>query len=303
MKMPKISVLMPVYNAQKYIKAAVESILNQTFIDFEFVIINDGSTDGTLDILEQYAEKDKRIRLVSRENKGLVITLNEGLGLAKASLIARMDADDIAFTNRLAMQLAYMESHPELVCLGARARVIDAKGRFLILTDTKIGYTEVEKSALQGRSPIIHPSAIIRTEAIKKVGGYLEKNYPAEDLALWLALSEVGKIDNLTDVLLEYRIHDDSISTQAHDFQLEKTREICEKACKKRGIQVEYLATVGRANKSRSSRFDITLKHGWWAYSNKQWKTAKSYGLTVIYINPFKKGGWRLLFCAFFRRK
>jgi len=299
----KISVIMPVYNAEKFIKAAVESILHQTFTDFEFIIINDGSTDGTSAILEKYAQQDDRIRLVSRDNKGLVATLNEGIDLAKAPFIARMDADDIALPNRFDMQLTYMNAHPEVVCLGARSRVIDAKGRFLILTDTKTGHKKLEQAALQGRSPITHPTAMMRTVAVKQVGGYLLDNYPAEDLALWLNLSEIGVIDNLSNVLLEYRIHDNSISTRAHSVQLNKAREICELACIKRSVQLEYLATTGRASKSKGSRFEMNLKYGWWAHSSKQWQTATSYALKVISIQPFKEGGWRLLFCSFFRRK
>jgi len=298
-----ISVLMPVYNAEQYIKLAVESILNQTFTNFEFIIINDGSTDGTLGILEKYVLQDKRIRLVSRKNKGLVITLNEGIELAKAPLIARTDADDIALPHRFAVQLAYMNSHPDVVCLGARSRVIDEKGRFLILTDTQIGHKKLEKLALQGRSPITHPTAMVRTASVKQVGGYLLDNYPAEDLALWLNLCEIGVIDNLTDVLLEYRIHDNSISTKVHDEQLGKARSICELACKKRGVQFEYLAVAGRADATINSRFDINLKYGWWAYSSKQWRTSSFYAIKVIRIKPFKVGGWRLLFCTFFRRK
>jgi len=297
-----ISVLMPVYNAEKYIEAAVDSILKQTFTDFEFIIINDGSTDGTLDILQRYARQDSRIRLISRENKGLVATLNEGLALAKAPLIARMDADDIALENRLYMQKSYMDDHGEVVCIGSRARIIDDRGRFLILTNTKIGHKEVEKSALQGCTPIMHPTAMMLTKAVNQVGGYQQSNYPAEDLALWIQLSELGRIDNIADVLLEYRIHDNSITTTAHNLQLQKLREISEKACKKRGLNLEFLAKASRPNGSRISRFDLKLKHGWWAFSNKQWKTSAIYAAKVIFLMPFCDGGWRLLFCSFFRR-
>jgi len=303
MTAPQISVLMPVYNAKKYIKAAVDSILNQTFTDFEFIIINDGSTDGTLAILEKYAKKDTRIRLISRENKGLVATLNEGIALAKAPLIARMDADDIALPERFSVQKDYLDKHLSVVCLGSRARVIDAKGRFLITTRTKRGHAELEKAALQGRTPITHPTAMMRVEAIKKAGGYKQKNYPAEDLALWLELAELGRIDNVSDVLLEYRIHDDSISTQIHSHQLKKIREICDEACKKRGVNIEFLATEGRVGNSIKSNFDIALKYGWWAHANKKWNIAAIYALKVIFLMPFCDEGWRLLFCSFFRRK
>jgi glycosyltransferase involved in cell wall biosynthesis len=297
-----ISVLMPVYNAERYIAVAVESILNQSFTDFEFIIINDGSTDRSLDILQQYAQKDKRIRLISRENKGLVKTLNEGLALAKAPLIARMDADDIAVTERFALQKDFMGNNPDYVCVGGRVRVIDEKDRFLIIADTKLDHEEIELSALQGITPICHPTAMLRKEKIDLIGGYQECDYPAEDLGLFLNLSEIGKLGNLKDVVLEYRIHNHSISTSTNELQLQKSREICERHWKKRGREYSFLALEGRPGATRGSKFDITLKHGWWAFNNKQWKTAAIYGTKSIAINPFNQGGWRLLICALIKR-
>ncbi len=293
---------MPVYNAEKYIQAAVESILNQTFTNFEFIIINDGSTDNSLKILEDYAHQDERIRLISRENKGLVATLNEGIAIAQAPLIARMDADDISLLERLKIQKEYMDSHPDVVCLGSQVKVIDGKGRFLIHNDIKQGHDEIVLSALQGVSPIIHPTAMIRLEALKKINGYSIDNYPAEDLALWIDLSEIGQLVNLEMPLLEYRIHDNSISTSSHELQLAKTAEICKRACAKRNIKFEMKTNVGRSGESRLSKFEIILRHGWWAHSSHEWQTAAIYALKAIHLYPFQDGGWRLLFCSFFRR-
>lgn len=301
-KKPEISVLMPVYNAEKYLAKAVESILQQTFSNFEFVIFNDGSTDKSLKILQHYAAQDSRIRLISRENKGLVATLNEGISIINTPLIARMDSDDIALPDRFAIQKNYMDNHLDVVCVGGGCRVIDGKGRYLVNADIKTGYEIVEKLALQGISPICHPSAMIRTEALKQVGGYLPKDYPAEDLALWLRLSEIGKIDNVPEVVLEYRIHDQSISTSNHKLQMNKLKVICEEACAKRGISLPYLATEGRAVGSRHSRFEIILKPGWWAFNSREWKTAFIYGLKSTAVLPFRLDGWRLIVCALIKR-
>src|ERR1700726_1508117 len=120
---PTISVLMPVYNAERYVAEAVESILSQTFADFEFIIIDDGSKDRSLAILEEYAARDPRIRLVSRPNTGIVKALNQGLALASGELVARMDADDIAMPERLAKQRDYLADHPECVMVGSRVLV------------------------------------------------------------------------------------------------------------------------------------------------------------------------------------
>lgn len=297
-----ISVLMPVYNAERYVGKAVESILKQTFTDFEFILINDGSTDGSLQILQQYALQDSRIRLISRENRGLVKTLNEGLDLADAPLIARMDADDIAVSERFALQKDFMDNNPDCVCVGGRVKVIDEKGRFLIIADTKLDHEEIELSALQGVTPICHPTAMLRKDKLNMVGGYQECDYPAEDLGLFLNLSELGKLGNLKDIVLEYRIHNQSISTSKNALQIQKMREICERHWKKQGKIYAFLAQEGRPGVSRSSQFDITLKHGWWAFSGKQWKTAVIYGAKSIAINPFKLDGWRLFICGLIKR-
>lgn len=289
---------MPVYNAERYVGKAVESILSQSCTDFEFIIINDGSKDSTLDILTKYANQDARIQLVSRENRGLVKTLNEGVALAKAPLIARMDADDIALPDRFLLQKQFMLGNPEVLCVGGRVKVIDGKGRFLINTDPKIGHDAIERSALQGVSPITHPSVMLRKAALEKVGGYHESDYPAEDLALWLNLSAIGKIANIPEVILEYRIHDNSISTGEHDKQMQKTREICEAACRSRGVALDFQALEGRPTKSRLSKFNTYLRHGWWAFSSKQWDTAFIYALKALRWSPFNSDGWRLLFCS-----
>src|SRR5262249_31043112 len=122
---------MPVYNARPYLAAAVESILAQTFHDFELLMLDDGSTDGSRAILERYAARDARLRLWSRRNTGYVIALNELLSRARGELLARMDADDVALPQRFAQQVAYLRSHPDVVCAGTAVHLIDAAGRFL----------------------------------------------------------------------------------------------------------------------------------------------------------------------------
>src|SRR5690606_5635129 len=118
-----VTVLMPAFNPGKYLPEAIESILSQTYSDFEFLIINDGSTDDTLEVIKSY--KDSRIRLISRENKGLINTLNEGIDAASGQLIARMDADDICLSTRLEKQVKFFDEHPDHVLVGAEANVVD----------------------------------------------------------------------------------------------------------------------------------------------------------------------------------
>ncbi|HAS7841575.1 TPA: glycosyltransferase family 2 protein, partial [Vibrio cholerae] len=123
MSSPKISVVMSVYNGEKYLGEAIDSILKQTFSDFEFIIINDGSTDKTLEIIKSYMKKDDRIVLVSRENKGLIVSLNEGLDLAKGQYIARMDADDISIKSRFEKQIEFLDSNPDIGVCGTWVEV------------------------------------------------------------------------------------------------------------------------------------------------------------------------------------
>jgi glycosyltransferase involved in cell wall biosynthesis len=300
--MAQISVVMPVHNGGVYLEKSIASILGQSFQDFEFIIINDGSTDASLAVMQRFAAADQRIRLVSRENRGLVSTLNEGIALATSPLIARMDADDIALPERFQLQKDFLDQHPDVVAVGGRVKVIDGKGRFLINTNPKTGHENLELSALQGVSPIIHPSAMIRKASIDHVGGYHESDYPAEDLALWLNLSLVGKIENIPDLVLEYRIHDNSISTSKHRIQMDKTREICAAACDQRNVKADFLATEGRPEESRASQYSTHLKHGWWAYGSKEWRTSAIYALKAIGALPYKLDGWNLLYCALFKK-
>jgi len=299
---PSVSVLMPVYNAEKYIQAAVESILKQTFTDFEFIIINDGSTDGTLDILDAYAQQDKRIRLISRENKGLVATLNEGLALAKTLLIARMDADDIALPNRFRDQVDYLRHNVDVVCVGGCAIVIDEMGRELTLLDVPADDDEIQQLLLQGHASFFHPAVMYRKNVVQKIGGYRKDFYPAEDLDLWLRLGEVGKFSNLKDAVIKYRFLSSSISGRMAQQQKTSAKKATEAAWVRRGITgVFEVSGDWRANDSIGAQYFFILKFGWWAFNYKNKKAALSYSFKAIRLLPFNKEGWRLFYCVIFK--
>jgi len=300
----KISVLMPVYNANKYIKAAVDSILKQTFTDFEFIIINDGSTDGTLEILENYAKKDKRIRLISRENKGLVTTLNEGVALAKFPLIARMDADDIALPNRFREQIDFLKEHNEVVALGGSFIIIDDKSRELHLLMPPLDNESIQINGLKGHCPINHPTAMIRTDSIRNVGGYRDEFYPSEDLDLWLRLGEIGKLVNLENAVIKYRFLSNSISGRMSTQQNNAARAAVEAAWKRRGIVNGIFESTGewRAGESKISQHVFLIKFGWWAFNYRNKSASIVYGLKAIQLLPLNKEGWRLLYCGLFKR-
>ncbi|EMG38428.1 glycosyl transferase [Desulfocurvibacter africanus PCS] len=215
-----ITVLLPAYNAQAYVAESVTSILAQTHADFELLIIDDGSTDDTGKILQQLARQDNRIRLVQRENRGLIATLNEGLHLAAAPLVARMDADDRALPNRLTIQKRYMDEYPKLAVCGSAVRVLETG---------QVWYAP-QGEALAPRSlfanPMFHPTVMARRDILLSVGGYRTDMPCAEDYELWTRLLEGGhRLDNLTDVLLEYRAHPQNFRP-AYKARMRQTSEL-----------------------------------------------------------------------------
>lgn len=216
---PAISVILPVYNGECYVQEAVESILAQTFTDFELIIINDGSTDGSGAILRALAVRDPRIVLVERPNGGLVSALNEGIQRARAPIIARMDADDVAMPERFALQLARMSAEPGLGVLGSFIRIVDKTGRFIRQCDYPVNPEETVRFLEHG-SPVAHPTVMMRKEAVIKVGGYRRAFLQAQDYDLWLRISEAGyAIANIPQPLLNYRMHSGNVSTVHREAQ------------------------------------------------------------------------------------
>ncbi len=207
-----VSVVMPVFNGERFLREAVESILAQTFADFEFVIINDGSTDGTASILDSYARSEPRVRLYHQENRGLVESLNRGCGLARGKYFAIMHADDIAVRDRLQWQTEFMERHAEIGVVGGAAEIIDSAGRALYCLHPPVENEEI-KSALLDYNPLTHPAVLTRKEAFLSVGGY-RRFFPAEDYDLWLRIAERWRLANLEAVVVKYRIHSEQASCQ-----------------------------------------------------------------------------------------
>jgi len=206
---PKITVLMAVYNGEKYLKKAIDSILNQTFKNFEFLIINDGSTDNTVKILQNY--KDPRIKIVTnKKNLGLVKSLNKGLDIARGEYIARMDADDISLPNRLRTQLDFMKKNKKYVVVGSSVEVIDEKGN-IITTWRREGDPLLLKWKLIVSPSIMHSTAFFKKNIIIKEGKYNIEFKDAEDFELWSRLSDKYLLSNIEKPLVQYRIHDSSV--------------------------------------------------------------------------------------------
>ena len=216
---PAISVVLPVYNAEAYVREAVESILAQSFTDFELILINDGSTDGSGAILRDLAAHDTRIVLVERPNNGFISALNEGIERARADLIARMDADDVAMPERFALQYARMIEEPELAVLGGSMRLMDKAGNIIGLTEYPLTPKETARSVEDG-CPVSNATVIMRRDAVLKTGGYRRAFLYCEDYDLWLRMSELGyAIANLPQPLLNCRKHDTNVSAVHWEVQ------------------------------------------------------------------------------------
>ncbi len=204
MTVPLVSVVMPVFNGARWLPAAIKSIQEQTLADFEFVIVDDGSTDETGDILLRNAEDDRRICVQRQEHFGITAALNRGCDLAHSRFIARMDADDVAHPERLRKQLAYLADHPEIGAIGTWARVIDEGER-----ETGELMPATEPAALRAyllkQNPFVHSSMMISADLLRRVGAYRRALEGAEDYDLWLRISEHAKLANLPEFLMSYR--------------------------------------------------------------------------------------------------
>ena len=221
---PKVTVLMPVYNGETYLAEAIESILNQTFADFEFLIIDDGSTDNTWDILNNF--NDSRIRLVkNNQNMGITKTLNKGLQLARSNYVARMDADDICIQERLQRQKAFLDENLNFAMVGSWIEVIDEIGRKIKRINFPI-VSYLLRWRLLYTNTFAHSAVMFRKDAALGVGGYSEKLRYAQDYDLWSRISIHWDVANIPAVLVQWRFWKESISAVQAKKQKETTRKL-----------------------------------------------------------------------------
>lgn len=234
---PTISVILPFYNAIEWLRVSVESILAQSFRDFELLAIDDKSTDGSPEMLRKYFSRDPRLRIITNPEKGFLNALNHGISLARGRYIARMDADDIAWPARLQKQFDYMEAHPECVVLGSRAICIDAQGRKLFPTVVSSGHDQIVDELLYNKpGKICHPASLMRTDTVRAVSGY-QQEYHFEDVDLFLRMAEFGKLANLDEPLLSYRLLASSISRTRDTAKIQKIYQaVAERAALRLGL-------------------------------------------------------------------
>jgi glycosyltransferase involved in cell wall biosynthesis len=294
---PSISVLMPIHNGQLTLTEAVQSILAQTCRDFELIAVDDGSTDGSLEILKGFAAKDSRVRIFSRPNTGIAGALNDAIRHARGKFFARMDADDISLPQRFEEQVAYLRQHTDCVLLGSRVLLVEPFGSPLYASDHVTDHDGIAGQLIRGVGwAVVHPAAMMRAEAVRSAGGYRADRVPIEDLDLFLRLIEIGRAANLPQVLLHYRQHLESANHKRFHEQETKKRACIAEAYARRGQSLPEGWTPSPRHQL-STHAEIS-QWAWTALKHNQLQAARKHALSVLKINPWSLSSWRLIYCT-----
>ena len=297
---PAASVVIPVYNTAKYLEKAVNSVLRQTFTDFELLLLDDGSTDESSAILDRYPVTDSRCRVYHWPNRGIIATRNEGNRLAKADILILMDSDDICMPDRFAKQMAYLLENPDCVAVGSRMLLIDATDMPITLMGNSFSHDEIDSTNISGFDTAFYqPTVAVRKSAMGQVGGYRVEYPSAEDFDLFLRLAEIGKLANLPDVLLKYRQHLSSIGYRKGSQQADSARRAIEDACRRRGLDCPVLeARRQPAPDQRNDPVEAHIKWAWWALKAGYLPTARKYAWRAMMKRPFSIEAWKLWACV-----
>ena len=281
-----ISVLMPVYNTkEEYLRASIESILNQTFTDFEFIIVNDGSTNNAEEVILSY--KDNRIKYVKQENQGIVGALNNAWSKASGKYIARMDSDDIAYPERFAKQVNFLEENPEYSLVGSWAKIIPSKNIIKLPQDIKI-------MDLLADCMFIHPSIMFNKADFEKFNLQYETGFEyAEDYCLYANAVKYLKITNLQEVLLDYRVYPENSSSKNRNVRIRSSFKvqdlILENLSNDKNLQEKILdlAYLKKRKKNKFTESIFSIKN---LYKNwTKYKLVTVFGIEIL----FKAGEYK----------
>lgn len=295
---PLVSVVMPVYNEQEYLSEAIASILDQTFRDFEFIVVDDGSTDDTPKILHDWQRRDSRIIVIHQENSGITNALNAGLKLARGKYIARMDGNDVSYPNRFEIQLEYLAQRGGHVAVGGAIDHIDEDGDWFNRRFQSDNHREIE-GALYGASltsgaSLPHAGALIRTWAIREVGGYDEQYGAAQDRDLWLRLSQIGHLGNVPQVVIAVRILIEAgISSTKAQFQRDCSIRAIHSAYHRIGKEVPEQLHLHPVASQEAYRRRIKLAMT--ALSNRRFDVAQKHILRALTSHPGNYHCWSAL--------
>jgi len=292
---PTISVVLPVFNAARYLRRAVATLLAQTWSDFEIVAIDDGSTDESGAILESLAAREPRLVVRRRPNTGIVGALNDGLALARGEFIARMDADDEAAPTRFAAQVARLRADPDLVALGSAIVFMDAAGHPVKSFPRPLEHDAIERALLAGDGgAMIHPAVTFRAAAVRRVGGYRPAAQFVEDLDLFLRLARVGRLANLPTAELRYRVHPESVNFTKNAGRHAVKLAVLREAWTERGLAFD----PARFPDSFERYADQARHHREWsvtALACGSRRVAIGHGCRAVRLQPFAAASWRAL--------
>lgn len=293
--MPLLSVILPVHNCHRYLAAAIASISAQTHRAYEFIIVDDGSTDGSAAVIDRAAATDPRIRVIRRPNTGIVGALNDGLAAATGDLIARMDGDDLAEPARFAAQIAFLAAHPDCVAVGSAVWFIDPDGAVIDFYAPPPGHAAIEEELLRGNGgALIHPALMLRRRAVNAAGGYRREYDRAEDLDLFLRLARHGTLANLPAPLLRYRLHAASTNFVHREQQRVLSTRLVVQARTARGLSTLPPGglSIGAADLSPAAR------HRGWVITALRWgrrRTAIKHALLAVRAEPSVATSWQHL--------
>jgi glycosyltransferase involved in cell wall biosynthesis len=288
---PTVSVILPVYNCRRYLVEAVGSILAQTFTDWELIAVNDGSTDGSEELLRRF-QSDPRVRRLDRPHSGIVGTLNDGISQARGQFIARMDADDRSHPDRLRRQLEFMRQHPECVALGCRCMAIDPDGDPIATIRCPLEHEKIEAEFLRGFGhAMVHPAVMFRREALNDIGGYRPEYQFVEDVDLFLRLAQHGRLANLEETLLDYRVHPTSTNVLKSEQQGRLMRQSLAEARQARGLSPVSPDSQVAPNANGGA----SLHHRWahWAWADGNRHAARKHAWIDLRKRPFCVESWR----------
>jgi glycosyltransferase involved in cell wall biosynthesis len=292
---------MPVFNSARYLAAALGSIRVQTFGDFELVVVDDGSNDGSLRILKEFAGQERRMRLFVRGNHGVIATRNELLSAARCEVVAWMDSDDVSLPNRLEIQFEAFRRDPTLVCLGSAAQCIDPEGNFLNIERYPLRHDEILLEQQKGGA-MRFPTTMMRREIALRVGGFREPFRIGEDFDLLLRLSETGKMANLTDTLYLYRQHVASVcATLGPQWPLYRD-QILKLAHERRTQGMDRLQNgepvhmeIAKFQDRQQIEWRVFLEWAGHALKNGNGSLARKYATAALCRRPTSAAAWKML--------
>jgi len=294
---PRLSVIMPVYNAERYLDAALDSILFQSFRDLELIAVDDGSTDESLYKLRLRARRDERLRVISRPNTGIVGALNDGLAEARGELIGRMDADDTCNATRFTKQVAYLDAHPDCVAVGSWVTRTDPFGSAAGIETPPTDHATIDAALMRGEgSVMVHATMLMRRAALVAAGGWDDRYNWVEDLDLCLRMAEQGELANIPEPLYRYRRHEQSVCFQHYETMCGRLKDVLAEAYRRRGRD-DAPAIEEIRSELPEQRDTAAVYRGWACHAIHQRnpRLARYHAGRAVRLAPLKLESWRVL--------